>query len=142
MSFLGTRKKSKQSYTEQHLTKKEFPYVVGMVFLDVASPIFLMISLTMTSAANVSLLNNFEIVATTVIAFLIFKEAISKQLCIAIGLITLSSIILSFEDLSSFSFSLGSLFVLLACICWSFENNCTRMFSLTYYDGRCIFDFF
>ena len=43
--------------------------------------------------------------------------------------ITLSSILLSIEDASSFQFSIGSLFVLLACVCWGLENNCTRCLS-------------
>ena len=114
---------------ELPLTKKELPYTVGMVVLDIAAPIFLMIGLTMTTAANASLLNNFEIVATSIIALMIFKETISKRLWLAIVLVTVSSIILSFEDMSSLSFSLGSIFVLLACVCWGFENNCTRMLS-------------
>ena len=37
--------------------------------------------------------------------------------------------ILSFEDVSSFHFSYGSLFVIAACICWGLENNCTKMLS-------------
>lgn len=114
---------------EQPLTKKDLPYTIGMVVLDIAAPIFLMTGLNMTTAANASLLNNFEIVATSIIALVIFKEAISKRLWLAIGMVTLSSIVLSFEDVSSFSFSLGSVFVLLACVCWGFENNCTRMLS-------------
>ena len=28
-----------------------------------------------------------------------------------------------------FTFNIGSLFVLGACLCWGFENNCTRMIS-------------
>lgn len=75
-------------------------------------------------------LNNFEIVATSLVALLIFKESLGKRLWIAISFITLSSIILSISDFSSFSFSIGSIFVLLACLCWGFENNCTRMMSL------------
>ena len=114
---------------EKPLTKKELPYTVGMVVLDIAAPIFLMISLTMTSAANASLLNNFEIVATSIIALCIFKEKISKRLWIGIILVTAASILLSVEDVTSFSFSIGSLFVLLACVCWGFENNCTRNLS-------------
>ncbi|MBR6652944.1 MAG: DMT family transporter, partial [Anaerotignum sp.] len=114
---------------ELHLTKEELPYTIGMVLLDIAAPIFLMVGLTMTSAANASLLNNFEIVATSIIALCIFKEAISKRLWKAIFLVTLSCILLSVEDLSSFDLSLGSVFVLCACICWGFENNCTRMLS-------------
>lgn len=47
---------------ERPLTQKELPYAVGMVVLYIAAPVFLMIGLTMTSAANASLLNNFEIV--------------------------------------------------------------------------------
>lgn len=116
--------------TEARLTKQELPYIIGMVVLDIAAPIFLMIGLTMTSAANVSLLNNFEIVATSLIALIIFKEPIGKRLWGAIILITMSSIILSVEDVSSFSFSFGSIFVLLASICWGLENNCTRKLSV------------
>ncbi|NMB97607.1 MAG: EamA family transporter [Clostridiaceae bacterium] len=115
--------------TEARLTKQELPYTISMVLLDIAAPIFLMIGLTMTSAANVSLLNNFEIVATSLIALVIFKEPIGKRLWGAIFLITISSIILSVEDISSFSFSFGSIFVLLACTCWGLENNCTRKLS-------------
>lgn len=100
-----------------------------MVVLDITAPIFLMIGLTTTTSANVALLNNFEIVATSLIALFIFKESISKRLWAAIILITLASIILSVSDFSNFSFSVGSVFVLLACICWGFENNCTRMLS-------------
>ena len=74
-------------------------------------------------------LNNFEIVATSLIALFIFREVISNRLWFAIILVTLSSILLSFEDMSSLEFSWGSLFVLLACVCWGFENNCTRMLS-------------
>lgn len=116
--------------TEARLTKQELPFTIGMVALDIAAPIFLMIGLSLTTSANASLLNNFEIVATSLIALLIFKESISKRLWGAIFLITLSSMILSVEDIGSFSFSFGSIFVLLACICWGFENNCTRKLSM------------
>ena len=68
--------------------------------------------------------------ATSLIALLIFKEGIGKSMWIAISLITFSSIILSVENLNSFSFSIGSIFVILACLLWGFENNCTRMLSL------------
>lgn len=114
---------------EVPLTKKDMPYTVGMVMLDIAAPIFLMVGLTMTTAANASLLNNFEIVATAVIALFIFREAISGRLWLAIVLVTISSAILSVEDVTSFTFSYGSIFVLLACVCWGLENNCTRMIS-------------
>ena len=130
MATMGlVRSKTGHGKQEMRLTKKDLQYTLGMVALDIAAPIFLMIGLTRTTAANASLLNNFEIVATSIIALLIFKEKIGKKLWIAIGLITLSSILLSVEDASSFQFSFGSLFVLAACICWGLENNCTRCLS-------------
>ncbi len=111
------------------LTKKEFPYTLAMVLLDIAAPIFLMFGISSSASANVSLLNNFEIVATSLIAFIVFKEHISKKLMFAILLVTLASVLLSFEGSDAFSFSIGSLFVLAACFCWGFENNCTKMIS-------------
>jgi len=114
---------------EQKLTKKELPYTLGMVMLDIAAPIALMLGIIRTSAANASLLNNFEIVATSLIALFIFNEVISRKLWLGIMLVTLSSVILSVQDISSFSFSAGSIFVLIACTCWGLENNCTRMLS-------------
>lgn len=114
---------------EVPLSRADWPYVAGMVALDIAAPICLMVGLSRTTAANASLLNNFEIVATSVIALCLFGEAISRRLWMAIALVTLSSMILSFEDAGSLRFSVGSLFVLLACVCWGFENNCTRRIS-------------
>lgn len=111
------------------LDRKDLPFVVGMVVLDIAAPIFLMLGISYGSASNASLLGNFEIVATTVIALAVFKEAVSRRLWAAIGLMTLSSILLSLEGADSFRFSYGSLFVLLATVCWGLENNCTRMIS-------------
>ncbi len=130
MALMGlVRSRTSHGKQEMRLTRKDLPYTLGMVVLDIAAPIFLMIGLTRTTAANASLLNNFEIVATSVIALLIFREKIGKKLWIAISLITLSSILLSVEDASSFQFSFGSLFVLAACVCWGLENNCTRCLS-------------
>lgn len=113
----------------EHLTKKDLPYTIGMIVLDILAPIFLMLGIKYGTAANASLLGNFEIVATTLIACLAFKEAVSKRLWAAIGMITLSSILLSFEGAGSFQFSYGSVLVILATACWGLENNCTRSIS-------------
>ena len=123
------RKISNSPKTEAGLTKRELPYTIAMIVLDIAAPICLLLGLTMTSAANASLLNNFEIVATAIIALMLFKEAISPRLWLGIIFVTASCTLLSFEDISSLRFNTGSLFVLLACICWGIENNCTRKLS-------------
>lgn len=119
----------KKEEEAERLTKQDLPYTIGMIVLDIAAPIFLMIGIKMGTASNASLLGNFEIVVTTLMALLIFKEQVSGKLWIAIGFITLSSIVLSFEGSGSFQFSIGSLFVILATCCWGLENNCTRKIS-------------
>ena len=113
----------------EKLSKNDLPYVIGMIALDIAAPIFLMFGLIYGSSANASLLGNFEIVATTVIALFVFHETVSRKLWAAIVFIVISSALLSLEGTESFRFSYGSLFVLLATVCWSFENNCTRKIS-------------
>ena len=114
---------------EKALSKSDLPYTASMIALDIAAPISLMTGLALASAESVSLLNNFEIVATSLIALVIFKEKVSLRLWLAIALITASSILLSFEDIQSFALSPGALLVLLASVFWGFENNCTRMLS-------------
>ena len=111
------------------LTKTELPFTIGMIVLDIAAPILLMLGLERTDAANASLLNNFEIVATSLIALLVFREALSRRLTLAIALVTAASIALSYEGAGSFRFNGGSLLVLAAACCWGLENNCTRMLS-------------
>ena len=123
------RKRKGSKSLEESITKAELPHTIAMIVLDIAAPIFLLIGLDNTTAANASLLNNFEIVATAIIALMIFKEKISKRLWAGIFFVVLSCALLSFEDISSLKFSAGSLFVLLAAVCWGFENNCTRKLS-------------
>lgn len=119
----------KKEQREDRLTRQDLPYTIGMVVLDILAPIFLMLGIHIGSSANASLLGNFEIVATTLIALLVFKENVSRKLWAAVALITISSIILSFEGSGSVQFSAGSLLVLLAAVCWGLENNCTRKIS-------------
>lgn len=114
---------------QDRLAREDLPYMIGMVILDILAPILLMLGISIGSSANASLLGNFEIVATALIALLAFKEKISNKLWTAIALITISSAILSFEGSGSFQFSVGSVFVLLAAVCWGLENNCTRRIS-------------
>lgn len=130
MSVTEGIRRTREGHAERaRLTKKDLPYTVAMVLLDIAAPILLMLGISRSNSANVSLMNNFEIVATTVVALVIFKETVSKRLWAAIALVTAASIVLSFEGMNSFEFNAGSLFVLGACVCWGFENNCTKMLS-------------
>ncbi len=130
MLFIALVRKLRGSGSkERGLTAAELPYTAAMILLDIAAPICLLFGLNATTAANASLLNNFEIVATAVIALMVFHEKISPRLWAGILFVTLSCAVLSFEDISGLHFSYGSLLVLLAAVCWGFENNCTRKLS-------------
>lgn len=111
------------------ISRKDMPFVVGMIVLDIAAPIFLMLGISDGSAASASLLGNFEIVATTIISLVFFKAVVSRRLWIAIVLITFASIILTFQGADVLSFSVSSFWVILATICWGIENNCTERIS-------------
>jgi len=123
MAVLGAVKKNRG---EEPLQRSDIKYTISMVVLDIVAPILLMLGLKFSPAANASLLNNFEIVATAVIALAVFGETVGKRLWTAIALITLSSILLTLDTAEGFSFSFGSLLVLGATVCWGIENNCTR----------------
>lgn len=123
MAVLGA---VRRDHSEEPLRRADAPYAVAMVVLDIAAPVLLMLGLKYSPAASASLLNNFEIVATAIIALMVFGETVGKRLWAAIALITLSSILLTMDTVEGLTFSLGSLLVLGATICWGIENNCTR----------------
>ena len=111
------------------LDKSDLKYTISMIGLDILAPLLLMVGIKIGSASNASLLENFEIVATSLIALIIFKEKVSYRLWIAIFFIIISSLILTFNGKTSLDFSIGSIFVLLATISWGLENNCTKKIS-------------
>lgn len=123
------RYERKRPSSEERLHRRDIPYAAAMVVLDIAAPILMMYGLKTCTAANTSLLNNFEIVATALIALLFFGEAVSRRLWTAIAFVTTASILLSLDDSrigEALNFSQGSLLVLGATVCWGLENNCTR----------------
>ena len=115
---------------EAKLTRRELPFVLGMILLDIAAPVCLLFGLTLATPAEASLLNNFEIVATALLARCFFHERVGGRMWIAIALITLSTTLLTLEADQGIGLSAGALLVLLACVCWGLENNCTRMLSI------------
>lgn len=123
------RNRFSKGANEERLTHADLPYAAAMVVLDIVAPILMMYGLRINSAANTALLNNFEIVATALIALLFFREKVGKRLWAAIALVTVASILLSLEGSSAtdaLRFSKGSLLVFGATVCWGLENNCTR----------------
>jgi drug/metabolite transporter (DMT)-like permease len=122
--------KRRSTDAEAGLKGKDFGWLTGAILAGgIAAPIILLISLERTPAATASLLLNFEVVATTLIAVLVFREAVGKKVVVAIALITLASILLSVDPKSGWGFSLGALGILAACVLWGIDNNFTRNIS-------------
>ena len=122
---------SGEGRAEAPLSRRELPWTVSMILLDVLAPFLLMWGLELTTAANASLLFNFEMVATSLIACLFFHEAVGRRMWCSLGIIMAASVLLSVDCSApgAWSFSAGSLLVLAACACWGMENNCTRNMS-------------
>lgn len=130
--WYAAQKCTKGANAEHHLQRSDLGYVLLMIVLDIAAPLLFFYGLKASGAASAALLNNFELVATALIALVLFHEPIGKRLWFGILLITCASILLSLDGLESgvgLSFSVSSLLIPAACICWGLENNCTRKLS-------------
>lgn len=115
---------------EGRLTRSDLPWLLGVILAGgVAGPIVLMYSLRVTPPATASLLLNFEGTATTLIAFFVFKEAVGKRVWWSVLLITLASIILSWNTGGEWGISLGAVGILSACFLWGLDNNLTKKIS-------------
>ena len=100
----------------RHLQKKDVKYIVAIILLSVLLNTLLFVGLQLESAATASILQNLETVAVILFAVFFLKEKISKRLGVGAGMIILGSIALSITNITSFSFSIGALFIIGQCI--------------------------
>ncbi|MBP3893844.1 MAG: DMT family transporter [Atopobiaceae bacterium] len=128
-AYLAARHAAGLKSTARPMQQKDTRYVIGMVILDIAAPLLLMGGLASSAPESVSLLNNFEIVATALVARALFGEIISAKLWAGIAAMTTSCALLTIEPVAGLALSSGSLLVLGACLCWGIENNCTAAIS-------------
>lgn len=111
----------------QPLSRKESLSLAGSIILGgILAPVSLLIGLSMRSAAESSLLLNFEASATVLIAGMVFKEYIGRRVAWMTAIITLGIIILSFDPTQRFLLSPGSIMIVLATILWGLDNNLAR----------------
>lgn len=126
----GTLLGNHRTEREASLTKNDFPWLLGIIlFGGFLAPLTFMISLQYTYAATASLLLNFEAVATTVIASVLFYEEVGQRVWVALFLITTSCILLTLNPMAFFGFSLPALGILATCVFWSLDNNVARNIS-------------
>ncbi|TWJ19721.1 drug/metabolite transporter (DMT)-like permease [Geobacter argillaceus] len=92
----------------------------------VIAPVCLTYGIKYGTASEVTLLLNLETVATTVIAWLIFKEHIGPRVWMGKILILMAACVVVLKTEGGLAFSLSGLLVVLACIFWGIDNNLTR----------------
>jgi drug/metabolite transporter (DMT)-like permease len=117
----------KEKGKEARLTGADLRWLLGATIAGgIVAPIALMFALQHTPAASAALLLNFEGLATTLIAFLFFRESVSRRIWVAVIIITAAVILLSLDLSGQWGLSIGALAVLAACVLWGLDNNLTR----------------
>jgi drug/metabolite transporter (DMT)-like permease len=93
----------------------------------VLAPICLTWGLQHTTATGASLVLNFEAVFTAVLAWLFFREPIGRRVALALALMVIGGTCLVFGGASgSSAIGWGAAAVVLATLCWAFDNTLTR----------------
>jgi drug/metabolite transporter (DMT)-like permease len=109
------------------LTRQQWGYLAGaIIFGGVAAPLFLAYGIRYGTATEVSLLLNFETVATTLLAWMLFHEHIGYRVWIGKALIVCASIVIVFIGSEGLQLSIPGLSVIAACLLWGIDNNLTR----------------
>jgi drug/metabolite transporter (DMT)-like permease len=93
------------------------------VFGGILGPISLLYGIRMINATTSALLLNLETVATTILAYLFFKEGLSKKVVISSIISIIAGFILVLK--SGLDFSFGGILIIIACISWGLDNNFT-----------------
>lgn len=112
------------------LDRKDAPWLAGAIVIGgVVAPIALMTGLASTSGLAASLLTNIEGVMTAAVAVIAFKEFAGRRLWLALLLMTIAGIILSWNPSQEGLSLVGPLLIILAMLCWGIDNNFTRQIS-------------
>jgi drug/metabolite transporter (DMT)-like permease len=108
------------------LNRKNIRRLLGAIILGgIIGPIFLLFGLKSASASSVSLWLNLELVATTVLGFLFFKDYLGNKGWIGVIIALTSGVLLTINEGDPGIMSV--MLVSLACICWGFDNHFTAL---------------
>jgi drug/metabolite transporter (DMT)-like permease len=115
--------------SEAKIIRDDLPWLFGTIlFGGVVGPILLLVGLNITDAAAASLLLNLESVLTLLLAWLVFREHVDRQLFIGAVAIVAGACLLSWQGNIN-KISWGTILIALACLSWAIDNNLTRKIS-------------
>jgi drug/metabolite transporter (DMT)-like permease len=117
--------------TEARIERRDIPWLAGATLTGgVLGPILLLLGLRLTHAAAASLLLNLEVVATGLMASLLFRESVGRRAWSAIIAVTIGGALLSIDLSRGLGISTGALLIVGACLAWGFDNNLIGRISL------------
>jgi drug/metabolite transporter (DMT)-like permease len=96
---------------------------LAVLFGGGVGPVLLAAGLSRVPAATASLLLNLELVATTVLAGLVFREHLGRRVLLGTGLVVAGGVLLGWS--SDASFRWGAILIAAACVCWAIDNCVT-----------------
>ena len=104
-------------------SRADFAKVIAAVVIGGAlGPALLLGGLHSTSASSTSMLLNLELVATVLLAWLVFGEHIGRRGASGLAAITVAGVLLAG---TGSGLSIGSVLIVSACACWGLDNNLT-----------------
>jgi drug/metabolite transporter (DMT)-like permease len=110
----------------RHLDSRTLLRLGGAVlFGGVVAPVALLRGLSGAPAASVALWLNLEPVATTALAWALFREHVQRRTWLAAGLVCAAGVVLAAP--SGFGLGAAGAWVGLACLCWGLDNNFTAL---------------
>lgn len=98
---------------------------LAVLFGGGLGPVLLLFGLRAAPAASVSLWLNAETVATSILAWGIFREHLDRRTLLATGAVLAGGLLLAAPE-GAAGLKAGGL-VALACVCWGLDNNLTAL---------------
>lgn len=117
---------------EPALSAKDWPFVAGFVLTGgVLAPVLLFKGLLLTTSSGASVMLNLELIFTSFIAWLIFREHTGGRFWTAAVLVASGAVLLGVDPSGfSFTFGKGSVLVASSAFFWGVDNNLTAKLSV------------
>ena len=129
LGLFGWRIIAGPSASAERLCRKDLKWVAAFtLFGGVAAPLLLFEGLRLSPSSQASLLLNFELVFTALIAVVFFRERGGWRLWAAVALVTAGAFSLGFDGAMPGA-GKGLVLVGLASLAWALDNNCTARIS-------------
>jgi drug/metabolite transporter (DMT)-like permease len=115
---------ARRSPPSRRAVRASLPYLsLAVVLGGAVGPVLLAVGLGLVPAATASLLLNLELVLTTIVAGLVFREHLGRPVIAGTALVVAGSVVLTWSGDPDLRW--GALVIAAACLCWAIDNSAT-----------------